>query len=295
MNITVQGAARSIFGSTDLTCAQAVHDYENVHLKLKGRLEELLGVPLPNDLKILDLGCGYSYPNVALFNAEGIDVCGADVESVFFRDGRLATFRSRLRSKGFLRALLYAGPRYTHIQRYYSELARLAEVSLVHRVLSLDTYDGCRLPFADGTFSVVCSNAVLQEVDNLSVFVEETARVLRLGGVVDMLWHNFYCPSGGYRTADEVARSPWGHVTGESSGACCLNRKKPDEMRAEFEKRLTVLRVVGAGKDHTLEGDIGFAPEGATELDADWRRKLPGLPEYLLTTRSFLLQAVKDA
>ena len=40
--------------------------------------------------------------------------------------------------------------------------------------------------------------------------MDETTRVLRAGGVIDMLWHNFYSPSGGHRVEEEVARSPWG-------------------------------------------------------------------------------------
>jgi SAM-dependent methyltransferase len=170
----------------------------------------------------------------------------------------------------------------------------LAQTSFDHRALSLHTYDGRRLPFADGTFDAVCSNAVLEHVEDLQAFVEETARVLRPAGVVDMLWHNFYSPSGGHRHASDEARSPWGHITGESPTPSHVNRKKPDEMRAEFEKRLTVRRVVGVSRDHSLEGDIGFEPEGAARLDEVWRSKLPGLSDRLLTTRSFLIQAVKE-
>jgi hypothetical protein len=65
-------------------------------------------------------------------------------------------------------------------------------------------------------------------------------------------------------------------------------------MLAAFEKRLTVLRVVGATRDHSLEGDAGFEPEGLSRLDEAWRSRLPGLSDHLLTTRSFLIQAVKQ-
>lgn len=285
-------AALSVIGSANRARARAVH--ENVYLKLRARLWGLLQEPLPQGLRVLDLGCGYTYPNVALFNAAGIEACGADVESVFFRDGRLATFRQRLRERGLLRAVLCAGPRYTEDQRYFSELARLAQATLEHRTLSLHTYDGRRLPFADGTFDVVCSNAVLEHVEDLDAFVGETDRVLRTGGVVDMLWHNFYSPSGGHRGADDEARSPWGHVTGESPLSCFLNRKRPDEMLAAFEGRMTVLGIVGADVNHSLEGDLGFEPEGLDRLNEDWRSRLPGLSDRLLTTRGFLIQAAKE-
>ncbi len=284
----------SVAGSADRARRHAVQDVENVHPKLRARLEGLLGKPLSSELGMLDLGCGYGYPNVILFKAEGIDVCGVDVEPVFFRDGRPAAFRRGMREKGLLRALNCAGPGYSESLRYHAELAALSGVDVDHQALSLHTYDGCHLPFADEAFSVIYSNAVLEHVEDLSAFVEEAARVLSPGGVVDMLWHNFYSPSGGHRFEADVAASPWGHVTGESPPACFLNKKKPDEIRTEFEKRLRVLRVVGAASNQSLEGDADFEREGASLLNDDWRAKLSGLPDRLLTTCHFVIQAVKQ-
>jgi SAM-dependent methyltransferase len=286
--------ALSTIGSADRAREQARHDHENVYLRLRSRLAHRLGGPLPAGSRVLDLGCGYRYPNVALFHADGIDVSGADVEPVFFRDGRLATFRERRREKGLLRGISHAGPRFSECRSYYSELSRLAGVELEHGALSLHTYDGQRLPFADGTFTAVCSNAVLEHVEDLPAFVAELDRVLVPGGLVDMLWHNFYCPSGGHRLGSDEVASPWGHITGESPAPCFLNMKKPEEIEAVFGKRLTVLRVIGAGRDHSLEGEAGFEPEGAGLLDQQWRSRLPGLSDRLLTTRAFLIEAVKN-
>ena len=108
-----------------------------------------------------------------------------------------------------------------------------------------------------------------------------------------MLWHNFYSPSGGHRSAGDESRSPWGHLTGESAVPCFLNRKHPEEIQAEFGRRLTVLRVVGADGNRSLEGDIGFELEGADQLNDGWRQRIPGVADRMLTTRAFLIQAVK--
>ena len=286
-------AALATIRSPNWPLEDAVHDYDNVYLKLVERLEVLLGRKPLQESRVLDLGCGYTYPNVALLHAAGVDVCGVDVESVVFRDGRLATFRQRSRDKGLLRAIYHAGPRYSGYRQFYAVLAALAHASIEHETLSLRSYDGRRLPFEDETFYAVCSNAVLEHVSDLPAFVGETARVLQPGGVADMVWHNFYSPSGGHRLSGDVARLPWGHVTGESPPSCFLNRKRPEEMRRAFERRLRVLRVVGVSRDYSLQNEMGFAPEGARQLSEEWRRKLPGLSDSLLTTRSYLIQAVK--
>ena len=271
----------------------AVHDFQDVYLNLKDRVVQLLGDRRLDDARVLDLGCGYTYPNVALFQAQGVAVCGADIEPVFFRDGRLAAFRARRRERGLLRAAYWAGPGYSGYRHYFATLAAVAHADIDHAALQLRTYDGRRLPFDDRSFDVVCSNAVLEHVDDLPAFAAETARVLRPGGVVDMVWHNFYSPSGGHRSPRDVELSPWGHITGESPPTCYLNRKPPEQMRSALEERLVVTRVTGCTLDGTLEGESGYSLEGVDRLDDDWRTKLPDLPAELLTTRAYLLQGVR--
>ncbi len=51
------------------------------------------------------------------------------------------------------------------------------------QVFPVQTYDGRRLPFADGGFDVVFSSNVLEHVDDLAAFLAETARVMTRGGV----------------------------------------------------------------------------------------------------------------
>ena len=285
----------SILPASNWPYAQAVHDYENVYLKTRERLLTLMDGQSPSEWRILDVGCGYAYPNVALFAGAGCAVSGVDTDTVFYRDGRFETFRSRLREKGILRALYWAGPRYGGYTRYYAVLGALARRTVDHPRLALRHYGGMRLPFPDGTFDAVLSNAVLEHVDNLHVLVAETSRVLRIGGVVDMLWHNFYSPSGGHRAADEVTRSPWGHVTGESVASCFLNRKRPEEIRAAFSEYLEVLRVVGVDGNHVLQDEPGYTPEGIDQLGQAPRDLLARYQNDLLTTRAFLIQAVKRA
>jgi SAM-dependent methyltransferase len=280
--------------STQWCVEDAIHDYRDVYLKLVGRLEELVHGRSLSDARILELGCGYSYPNVALFHANGLDACGVDIERVFYRDGRVATLRARLREKGLLRAIYHAGPLYSGYGRFFATLSALAQTTIDHAALSIHTYDGQRLPFPDESFDAVCSNAVLEHVHDMGSFVGEAARVLRPGGVVDMVWHNFFSPSGGHRTETEVARSPWGHITGDSPPSCYLNRMRPNEIREAFDRCFTVLDVAGIDRVYSLKGQEGYMPEGAELLSPEWRRRLPAFADDLLATRGFLLQAVRD-
>lgn len=282
-------AVEDALRSSEWAIEQAVHDYDNVYLKLFRRLSDLLDKPLV-DCRVLDLGCGYSYPNVALFASAGVDVLGLDTEQVFFRDGRYAVLRERMREKGLLKALYHAGPRYGAYRTYYAALAELAGTTIHHDTLSLLSYDGNRMPLADGCCDAICSNAVLEHVVDLPTFVNEVARVLRPDGVIDMVWHNFFSPSGGHRRAEDVVESSWGHVTGESPAPCFLNRVTPDDVMDVFGSRFEILRLVGVSQDHSLQDEPGFRPEGASELTAEWRDRLPDLPSSLLTTRSYLIQ-----
>jgi SAM-dependent methyltransferase len=273
-----------------LSRAQARHDYENVFLRLVGRLDDLLAPALRSDWSLLDIGCGYHAPLVALFDGTVRTVRGVDVERVFLRDGRIATFKDRRRSKGLLRAAKWATIRYGGYAAYYQELSRLCGRPLDLTRASLSTYDGQTLPFDDGGFDAIVSNAVLEHVADLESFVDECARVLRPGGAIDMVWHNFYCPSGSHMHEDVARSDPWGHVVGRAFTPD-LNRKRPEEFRAAFEARFDIARIVEADRMHRLRDEEGYEPEGSALLTDSWRRQLASYPEDLLTTRSYLIQA----
>lgn len=62
------------------------------------------------------------------------------------------------------------------LQRTYGAKVRFQQASIE------------RLPFADAAFDLVASSAVLEHVRNIDAMVDETARVLRVGG---WAWHEF--------------------------------------------------------------------------------------------------------
>jgi SAM-dependent methyltransferase len=266
----------------------AEHDYRNVYVRLQRRLASSLTAS-PQEWSLLDIGCGYHYPLVLLFANQVRNVSGADVEPCFFRDGRLRVFAARPRGKALLRAVTLAGPRYSWCKRYYSCLERIAGRPLDHAQTQLYTFDGSRLPFDSGCFDAVVSNAVLEHVSDLPRFVSEVSRVLKPGGVVDMLWHNYYSPSGSHLPNWEAR--PWAHLVGEREPPTGLNRKRPEEMFAYFSAELEVQKLVGVDQSHRLITEQGFKPEGI--LTGELKTKLAAYSEELLTTRSYLLQGRK--
>ena len=53
-----------------------------------------------------------------------------------------------------------------------------------------------------------------------------------------------------------------------------------------------MVRVVGVGS-RSLQNETD-RPQYAGQLTNEWRRKLPGMPDSLLTTGAYLIQAVQD-
>lgn len=271
----------------------AEHDYHEVFLSLCRRLRWLTSTG-PDAWQIIELGTGFTYPNALLFPTIGAQIAAVDILDVYARDGMTALFRSRRRrGRSPLRAILYALLTTLNARRYHARLAWVAGRPLPHRQARLFTYDGQHLPFPDGSFNVAISNAVLEHVEDLGAFAREVARVLRPGGVVDMIWHNYYSFSGNHLSAELNRAHPWGHLTGEITRSVpSLNRVTPEGVRAAFAPYLTIERIVGTDEAHRVEGeDAGYTREAEALLTPDLAGRLAQYPRELLLTRGFLLQA----
>ncbi len=270
---------------------RARHDYFNVFLKGLRDIQALSPRPL-REARILILGCGYTYPEVILYSHYAQFVAGLDVAQAFFRDGLMATYRDILRQEGnpaqaLFKALVY---RYK-FSRYYSLLEALSGVQVQHETYVLHTYDGYQMPFPNGYFDVVMSNAVLEHVQDMDRLVLELDRVTRPGGLSYHLWHNYYSLSGGHVHPSVYRAQPWGHLRGlyPTQG---LNRLRPEDIQTAFERAFRVEALYHVDARHAKqEQDADFQPEGLDLLTPDIRAELADYPEDLLLTRAFLIVA----
>jgi SAM-dependent methyltransferase len=279
----------------------ANHDYFNVFLKCKSDIESLLnarGRKIP-DANILVLGCGYNYPDVILGSTVAKQVIGIDVREAFWKDGFRALYHE-MREAGYGRLVALARVFLDRCvyRNYFDHLRELSGVDLDQYGQDLRTYDGVHLPFGDGSFDIVCSNAVLEHVDRESFaeLVREIARVTKESGISYHLWHNYYSLSGSHVGDHLAVTHPWGHLLNDPEfeawlrfTGTYLNRMLPQEIVELLSLCFRCEALYSVDKNHNKLGlDSDFSYEGEGLLTNERERKLSQYPRELLLTKVFL-------
>lgn len=270
--------------------ATARHVHDHVYLSLRARLREALGAGL-SEARVLDFGCGDDHGLTDLLASDVREVVGVDVvppveEGALRRLDVSGEWRS---PRALVRGLVE-----------YAEASRRSALSRDHlppaRAPRVARYDGGTLPFEDGSFDAVVSNAVLQELPlPLGRFASEMRRVLRPGGVVDLEWHSFTSLHGHYLGDEASFASPWFHLFDEGSACPRLNRVRPEAVRWAFEPYFAEVEVLGHDRAHRIRGrDPGFEPEGEELLGPALLADLEALgnTREALTTRGYVLRGV---
>jgi len=271
--------------------AHAAHDIDHVLLPLLARCRQVTDGRPPEDWRVLEIGCGYHAPFAATFSSHVAAYVGVDTEEAFHVDGLSASFGAKRRQSGVLRAakrMLIDCPYY---RRYHAALALLTGTGPpTAGTVDVRTYDGRHLPFEPATFDIVFSNAVLEHVMDLPNLAKETARVLRPGGVADMVWHNYYSLSGGHQTEECERSIPWGHLRGlvRTEG---LNRVPGREVAEIFAEHLSIERFCGVDLAGRREDEPGYQTEGAELLTPRLREELAPVDQPDLLTRAYMIQA----
>ena len=273
----------------------ARHDYADVYRKTRADLERYALEPLAES-SLLVFGCGYNYPDVALFSASVREVAGVDVLGAYYRNGLRATLRAiprNARRKSL--AILGALCKRIHYRRYYRHLERLSGVAIDHAALHLETYDGTHLPWPDASFDVVISNAVLEHVADCEQVVADLARITRPGGISYHLWHNYYSYTGGHMPPALCEQAPWGHLRGIHHKRD-LNHLTPQAIESAFGQRFELLDCFAVDVQHNKRGvDAAYQPDHAAALTPEIAAELRDYDRDLLLTRAYLLVARKPA
>lgn len=288
---------------------QAAHDYANVYLKLLAemkQLSKLFNIPLEH-ASILDVGCGYHYPNVILFTENGFKIEGLDIIDIFYRDNIIKIIKIyKFNLKQIIKILL----KNIYFKMYYYYLQRFAEIdSINHNQYRLTTYDGKKMPYPDNSFDFVISNAVLEHVKDVYSFASEIYRVTKKGGCVIINYHNYYSFSGNHLDYELNRRYPWGHLTGELKEQIFLNKLNPEEVKEIFKSFFDKVWLYYLDEYHnTLRYDESSLPlctesphlfkwEGQNYLTPSLLRKIksnyPEISEKLLLSKGFKVICVK--
>jgi SAM-dependent methyltransferase len=264
------------------------HDHGVVYASLRRRLEQLFGERLP-EIRVLDFGCGFTYPMVAMLHGSVGEVIGADVSPVF-RDGlqRAVEWEGGWLKPGRAAEAIIE---YLRASRYHRHLGSITGSPVRHHEYRILRSSGSEIPVEAESVDCVISNAVLQELPgDLSVYAREMARVLRPGGVIDLEWHSFYSWSGHYLGPEESDRNPWGHLLGGRYHPS-LNRATPDQMKAAFAPYFDDVELLAHDRQYRIRGrDADYEPEGGQYLTPDLEARLADYPREWLLTRGYVLQ-----
>ena len=276
--------------------SRASHDYHNVFMKAKHTLSHSSETELRNS-RILVIGCGYNYPETLLWSTVSEHTVGIDLRKAFWSTG-FSSLLSELRDDGTpgMRACATAMVQLWTFHSYFRHLTGISGLSFNDLRQDLVTYDGLRLPFADDSFDIIYSNAVLEHVANLDALSEEMRRVTKKNGVCYHLWHNYYSLSGAHVPSSFSESLPWGHLLGDTRvddwlrfTKTYLNKKRPDEIADVLSRDFDKVSMNQMDECHNMKDvDSDFRYEGEDRLNPDLRERMIEYPLESLLTRAYL-------
>ena len=166
------------------------------HRRLLGYLNTYLQCPVEK-MRVLDMGCGQTAAQTALFQADGADAVGIDVEVPTYRMN-LSTFFRTIRLNGPERALKSLVRHLLVDKRFFAELAEAYGKPIPLEEIDTRVMDATRMTFESESFDFIFSRSVFEHMDNVEAAVKEMNRVLRPDGIAVVTVHLFPCLSGGH-------------------------------------------------------------------------------------------------
>ena len=272
----------------------AIHDYTNVYKKT---MKDLAGFGLDSvaGKEVLDIGCGARFPFSLLAAAEGAHITALDV--MYLKPHPLPVFFWKiLKANGVKRAAKSAVRKALFDELYFKQLEDSAGIDLTPFVSKINFVladpKAANYPIPADKYDLIVSNAVLEHVYDVAKYFREAGRVLKRGGLIYGLIHNYYSISGGHNlewafpdTKPSPGVQPWDHLrSNQFPTHTYLNKLRPEEYEAAAAASLEVLLFESRDINHNaggLEGERFLTPEVQAELS--------GFPRELLLARSFCI------
>ncbi len=251
----------------------ALHDYHNVFSEAKKVLEEYVTKKIQNT-RILEIGCGQRFATTLLFHLLGAHVTGIDTD---FVDPNFSfkRFPTVLKTNGIER---FVKTLFRHIlfdRAYYDTLEKEFGHPLKMDNVDIRVMNACSLEFSDSHFDYVFSNAVFEHINDIDKACKEIARVLKPGGIANIIVHLYPSLSGGHNLEwhnpdEEPSKTipPWDHLRQNLFPThVYLNRLREKDYLAVFNKYFSIINI-----ESKYEGEK-FLIEGILKELSDFSRE----------------------
>jgi len=189
----------------------------NFHKQLSEIIRTYLRVET-EEARILEVGCGQTAIQTALFKADGADVTGIDIEIPTYKMN-LKTFILVTRTNGVERAIKSLLRHILFDRKFFSDLSLKYGKVIPFEQIDIRKMDAASLSFPDNFFDLVYSVWAFEHIDNVPAAIMEVNRVLKQSGIAWIGIHLFPSLSGGHHLdwiypdkAPSNKVSPWDHL-----------------------------------------------------------------------------------
>jgi len=209
-----------------------------------------------NGIRVLEVGCGYAYPYVLLFDSAGTDITGIDIQALSRRHVGAKGYAPLLKTRGTLPTVRRIGRDFLFRMAFDRRLQQASNLVIKPRRAKLARMDAGCMGFADRTFDFIYSSACFEHLEEVPKAAAEIARILKPGGVVEIEVHLFTSMTGGHEPELYNHRPPpphfqlWGHLLDPNWEApLFLNRWREHQYRNVLTDQFRI-REVMVTSDH---------------------------------------------
>ena len=260
------------------------------HYELSGIFNKYVNAEVEGAGKILEIGCGRTATQTALFKADGKDIVGIDMEIATYKMN-FWDFIQVIRCNGVERAIKSLVRHLFFDKKYFSELSLKYSKPVSFENLDVRLMSATSLTFPDNYFDFVYSAWTFEHVDGVPAAIKEVNRVLKKSGIAYIAIHLFPSLSGGHHTdwicpdkSSSTKAPPWDH---------CLNNQYPVNT---YLNKLCLRHYREIFKEHINVINEKITGEGEKYLSSELEEKLyeKGYTREDLLTRTVTFLCQKE-